>query len=192
MSVWYEMVIEGKEEEVRSLLPGVASDGERPIWGADLELHTGSFPDRIREFLGARCHHLLLVPASQAGALVRVLRERPEVHLEQVREVLSGRFPFEAEAYAPDVAARIKGVVHAPLPPGVVLEGCEEKEKVDPDAAGVELYSPVHRYTYRCHGTFSGTAPGIFQIHRTLQELDFVHQEDLEIEGRVVDAETLQ
>jgi hypothetical protein len=191
MSAWYEMVIEGREEDVRELLPGVATDGERPFWSEELDLHEGSISDRIRELLGARTHHLLFVPGTQAGPLVRAIQGKDEIRLEHVREVLSGRFNFTAKAFAPEVAEKIKRALHGPLPPGVVLEPCEEDEAVDPDAKGVELYSPVHDYTYRCHGTFSGTPPGIFEIHRTMQALDFVHQEKLEMECREVDAESL-
>lgn len=189
MSAWYEMVIEGKEDDIRELLPGVATDGERPFWGEELDLHEGSISDRIRELLGART--LLLVPGTQAGPLVRAIQGKGEIRLEHIREVLSGRFAFKAEAYSPEVAEKIKHALHGPLPPGVVLEPGEEKEVVDPEAKGVELYSPVHDYTYRCHGTFSGTSPGIFEIHRTLQALDFVHQEKLELECREVAAEGL-
>jgi hypothetical protein len=190
MSPWYEMVIEGREEAIRDLLPGVASDGERPFWGEELEMQAGSFPDRIREMLGARTHHLLYVPSTQVGALVRAIEGKPEIRLERVREILSGRFLFKGKAYSPEVAAKIQEVLHGQLPPGVTLEEREE-EKVDPDAKGVELYTPVHDYTWRCRGSFSGTPPGIFQMHRTLQALDFVHQEKLELEGREVEPERL-
>jgi hypothetical protein len=190
MSSWYEMVIEGREEDIRDLLPGVASDGDRPFWGEELEMQGGSFPDRIRELLGARAHHLLYVPSTQVGALVRAIEGKPEIRLERVREILSGRFPFKAKAYSPEVAAKIREVLHGQLPPGVTLEEHEE-EKVDPDAKGVELYTPVHDYTWRCRGIFSGLPPGIFQMHRTLQALDFVHQEKLDLEGREVEPERL-
>lgn len=191
MSAWYEMVIEGREEDIRALLPGVASEGDRPFWGEELELHAGAFPDRIRELLGARTHHLLYVPSTQVGALVRAIEGKPDIRLERVREILSGRFSYKAAAYSEDVAAKIQSVLHGPLPPGVVPEEHKEKETVDPEAKGVELYTPAHDYTWRCRGSFSGAPPGIFQMHRTLQALDFVHQEKLELEGREVEAERL-
>lgn len=191
MSAWYEMVIEGRENEIRELLPGVATDGERPFRGEELDLHAGSLPDRIRELLGARTHSLLFVPGTQAGPLVRAIQGKDEIRLEHVREVLSGRFAFKAEAYSPEVAGKIKHALHGPLPPGVRLESFQEEEDVDPKARGVELYSPAHNYTYHCRGAFSGMPPGIFEIHRTMQALDFVHQGKLELEYREVAAESL-
>lgn len=192
MSAWSEMVIEGREADVRELLPGVATEGERPYWGEDLDLHAGSLPDRIRELLGARTHHLLFVPGTQVRPLARAIQRKPEIRLERVREIAGVRFSFEVKAYSPEVAAKIRKVLHGPLPAGVVLATCEEKEREDPEAKGVELYSPAHDYVFRCHGTFAGTPPGIFEIHRALQAQDFVHPEKLEIEGREVEAEGLR
>src|SRR6185436_15039750 len=183
MSAWYQMVLEGREDDVRKLLPGVATEGERPYWGDELDLQAGSFPERILELLGARTHHLLFVPATQVGPLVRAIQGRPEISLERIREITRGRFTFEAEAYSREVAAKIKEALHAPLPPGTVLEAPEESEEIDPLAEGIELYTSAHDYVYRCHGTFSGTPPGIFETHRALQGLDFVHQNRLELEG---------
>jgi len=193
MGAWYELVIEGREEDIRDLLPGIATDGERPFWGEELDLHETSLPDRLRALLGARTHHLLFVPGTQVGPLVRAIQGKDEarVRLEHVREVLSGHFSFTAKAFSPEAAVQIKQALHAALPPGVVLDDSTETEDVDPEARGVELYSPVHDYTYRCSGTFSGEPPGIFEIHRTMLALDFVHQEKLELECRDVAPESL-
>lgn len=190
MGAWYEMVIEGREEDVRELLPGVATD-ERPFWGEELDLHEGSLSDRIRDLLGGRTHHLLFVPGTQVGPLARAIQGKEEIRLEHVREVVSGRFSFTAKAFSPEAAEKIKRALHSALPPGVVLDEHDETEKVDPEARGVELYSPVHDYTYRCRGTFSGEPPGIFEIHRTMLALDFVHQDKLELEHREVSPESL-
>lgn len=192
MSAWYEVIIEGREEAIREILPGIAADGDAPFWGEDLDLHAGTLSERLLELLGARTHHLLFVPASQVGALLRMLKAKPEIRLERVREVLSGHFSFRAETYSREVAARIRGALHGPLPPGVLLGDFAEDEELDPDAKGVELYTPAHDYTYRAHGRFSGSPPGIFEMHRKLQALDFVHEEKLELEGREVEGAELE
>ncbi|HBL31284.1 MAG TPA: hypothetical protein DD490_31030 [Acidobacteria bacterium] len=191
MSAWYEMILKGREDDVRDLLPGVATDGERPLWGTEVDLHAGSFPEHLLGLLGARTHQLLFVPGTQVGPLVRAIQGKDEFELERVREITGGRFTFRAEAFSAEPAGKIKRALHAPLPEGVVLEGLEESEDFDPAAQGVELYSPAHAYTYRAQGTFLGAPPGIFEIHHTLSALDFVHQEKLELDGRLVEGEGL-
>lgn len=191
MSAWYEVIIEGREEAIREILPGIASDGDAPLWGEELDLHAATLPERLLEMLGARTHHLLFVPSSQIGALTRTLQAKPELRLERVREILGGRFSFRAKVYSQEAAARIREALHA-LPPEVRLEGFEEDEKVDPDARGVELYSPTHEYTYKARGVFTGLPPGLFEVHRKMQALDFVHQDKLELEGREVEGAELE
>jgi hypothetical protein len=191
MTAWYEVIIEGREEAIREILPGVASDGDAPLWGEELDLHAATLPERLLEMLGARTHHLLFVPASQIGALTRTLQSRPEIRLERVREILGGGFSFQAEVYSRETAALIREALHA-LPPEVRLEDFEDDEKVDLDAHGVELYTPVHEYTYRASGRFTGLPPGLFEVHRKLKALDFVHQDKLELEGREVEGAGLE
>lgn len=191
MTAWYEVIIEGREEAIREILPGVASEGDAPLWGEELDLHAATLPERLLELLGARTHHLLFVPASQIGALTRTLQAKPEIRLERVREILGGGFSFQAEVYSQDTAALIREALHA-LPPEVRLEDFADDEKVDPDAHGVELYTPVHEYTYRARGRFTGLPPGLFEVHRKLKALDFVHQDKLELEGREVEGAGLE
>jgi hypothetical protein len=191
MTAWYEVIIEGREEAIRKILPGVASDGDAPVWGEELDLHAATLPERLLELLGARTHHLLFVPSSQIGALTRTLQAKPELRLERVREILGGRFSFHAKVYSQEVAARIREALHA-LPPEVRLEDFAEDEKVYPHARGVELYTPLHEYTYNASGVFTGLPPGLFEVHRKMQALDFVHQEKLELEGREVEGAGLE
>ncbi|HYQ85203.1 MAG TPA: hypothetical protein VEP28_14510 [Rubrobacter sp.] len=191
MTAWYEVIIEGRVETIREILPGVASDGDAPVWGEELDLHAATLPERLLEMLGARTHHLLFVPSSQIGALTRTLQSRPEIRLERVREILGGGFSFQAEVYSQEAAARIREALHA-LPAEVRLEDFEEDEKVDPDARGVELYAPLHEYTYRASGRFTGLPSGLFEVHRKLKALDFVHQDKLELEGREVEGAGLE
>lgn len=191
MSAWYEVIIEGKEEAIREILPGIASDGDAPVWGEDLDLHASTLTERLLELVGAQTHHLLFVPSSQIGALTRTLQAKSDIRLERVREILGGGFSFQAEVYSPEMAERIRETLHA-LPPEVRLENFEDGEKVDPDAHGVELYTPVHEYTYRARGRFTGLPPGIFEVHRKLKALDFVHQDKLELEGREVEGAGLE
>jgi hypothetical protein len=188
MSDWHEILVAGTGDAVDSL---VAEAGpQRPVRGEDLALHAGSFPERILEFLGAKTHHVLFAPADQARELRRRIEANPDLHLERVREVKGASFAFTAEAYSHRAAERIKTALHDDLPAGVALVGCEESEERDPDAKGVELYTPVHDYTYRATGRFTGTPPGIFELHRRMQDLDFVKEKELEIEGREIDSAT--
>jgi hypothetical protein len=181
---WYELLIAGTGDQVDAVLSEIPTD--RLYRGEDLDLHAGTFSERILELLGAKTHHLVFMTEDPARDLIRRIEADEHLRLERVREVRGASFAFEAEAYSHPVAEKIKKALHDDLPAGVSLVDGRESEERDPDAKGVELYSPAHDYTYRTSGRFTGTLPGIFELHLRLQDLDFVKEKALEIDGREV------
>jgi hypothetical protein len=183
-ALWYEILVTGTGDAVDALVEEAGP--QRPVRGEDLALHAGTFPERLLEVLGAKTHHLLFAPADLARKLIRRIEAHADLRLERTREVLGASFPFEAEAYSHRAAEKIKKALHEDLPPGVSLVDCKESEEHDPSAKGVELYAAVHDYTYHATGRFKGNPPGLFELHRRMQDLDFVKEKELEIEGREV------
>jgi hypothetical protein len=182
MSRWYELSIEGREDALEDVLAS-----QRAILSSDLHLRHESLSERLREVLGAKTHHVLFSPADPARRLVEALADRPDLRLERVREVEGGSFPFQVKAYSRDMARAIKGALHDNLPPGISLEDVQESETVEPEAKGVELYAPVHDYVYRASGTVRGTLPGLLEMHRRLEELEFCKPGEVEWEAREVE-----
>ncbi|HEY6552312.1 MAG TPA: hypothetical protein VI669_03110, partial [Vicinamibacteria bacterium] len=114
---WYELLIDGSEDALESLLAEHPGD---VIRGSDLRLASESFTDRVREFLHARTHHVLFAPAGHARELAQAVREREDLRLESVHEVLEGRFGFTAEAYNSEIAAKIHDALNSDLPAGIM------------------------------------------------------------------------
>jgi hypothetical protein len=181
---WYELLIAGTGDRVDAVLSDIPAD--RLFRGEDLDLHADTFSERILELLGAKTHHLAFVTSDPARDLIRRIEADERLRLEGVREVRGASFAFEAEAYSPPIAEKITKALHHDLPAGVSLVDGRESEERDPEAKGVELYSPAHAYTYHASGRFTGTPPGIFELHLRLQDLDFVKEKALEIDGREV------
>jgi hypothetical protein len=174
---WYELLIDGREEALESLLedhPGEA------IRGSELRLASESFTDRVLEFLRAQTHHVVFASADHSRELARAIRERDDLRLEGIREVVEGRFGFKAEAYSPEIGAKIHDALNSDLPDGIMCVDLE-KEVRHPEAKGVELFTPAHDYVYKSRGTIVGTPPGILEMNRRLCRLDFVHEEPLEL-----------
>jgi len=188
MSAWYELLIEGSEEALESFLgEHHGAESWKAVRGSELPLKEESLTARILGFLGARTHHLVFAPAENARALVRGLGKHSDLRLEHLREVESAGFSFETEAFARPKAQEIRSALHSDLPPGVSLAGFRESEEVDPEVDGVELYAPAHAYTYRASGSFHGALPGILEMHRRLEEMDFCKPGAIEIAAREVE-----
>ncbi|HEX5715873.1 MAG TPA: hypothetical protein VF179_06920 [Thermoanaerobaculia bacterium] len=165
---WYELIIDGPEDALEALLPADA------IRGSELRLASESFTDRVLEFLHARTHHVVFASEDHVREIERDLR------VESLREVVEGRFGFKAEAYNPEIGAKIHDALNSDLPAGIMCVDLEKEER-HPDAKGVELFTPAHDYVYKSRGTIVGTPPGILEMNRRLHRLDFVHEEPLEL-----------
>lgn len=185
---WYELLIEGSEDLLKSLLQDCPGEAIR---GSELRLASESFTDRVREFLHAQTHHVVFAPASHARVLADAARERSGVRLESVREVIEGRFGFTAEAYNQEIGAKIHDALNTDLPDGIACVDLE-KEVRHPEAKGIEMFTPAHEYVYRSRGTIVGTPPGILEMNRRIVRLDFVREEPLELVCREVAEEALE
>ncbi|MFL6200102.1 MAG: hypothetical protein ACJ76J_13060 [Thermoanaerobaculia bacterium] len=183
---WYELLIEGPEDALESLLDEHPGDAIR---GSELRLASESFTDRVLEFLHARTHHVIFASEVHARELVRTLQGK--LRLESLREVVEGRFGFKAEAYNPEIGAKIHDALNTDLPDGILCVDLEKEER-HPENKGVELFAPAHDYVYKARGTIVGTPPGILEMNRRLVRLDFVHEEPLELACRPASLPTLE
>ena len=174
---WFELLIEGKEDMLEALLEEGPAETFR---GSELRLAESSLADRVLEFLHAQTHHLVFASAAQARELLGRIHEHPDLKLEGIREVLGGRFGLAAEAYNREVGRKIHDALTSDLPPGTACLDLELIE-IDPEAKGIELFTPVHEYTFKARGAIVGTPPGILEMNRRLHRLDFVHEEPLEL-----------
>lgn len=188
MSTWYELLIEGSEGALRSFLG--EHEGARDwqaVRGSELRLQEESLTERVLGFLGARTHHLVFAPSESARVLVRGLGKRPDLRLEHLREVEDAGFSFEVETFSRPKAREIRSALHSDVPPGISLVDIRESGEVDPEVDGVELYAPAHAFTYRASGSFHGGLPGILEMHRRLEEMEFCKPGAIEISAREVE-----
>ena len=187
MAEWHAIVVDGPDARLRAFTAGFLAGHGAPratvLHGPDIPVEPGSFGERLQARLHGGRHEVLLVDASLAAALVAALaREADGIGLRVAEHaaLTGGSFEFTAETPSREAATRI----HAELqnvPAGVTLAD-QEREEVDPDAGGVELYAPVHAYTFRVKGRATGDVDGVLALHRRLKGLDFVSVEPLRLD----------
>ncbi len=192
MSVWHEIVVVGSESTVRGFVAGfIAARGqeEAVLFGADVHVQGATIGDRLRELVGAGSHHTLLAPAAVAVPLAAAVSGRGAetgLQVERIYEIVAAAFTFDAEAFAPDVAARIESALRDAVPAGVTVEAFKEHETTDDRSRGAELYAPSHAYTYRAKGRVAGELTGVLEMRRRAEEIDFVKAEAITLEKREI------
>jgi len=188
MSVWRELVVTGSEKALRGFIAGFEAGREVRdvvLLGEDLQVEGLPFAERLRGLVGGGTPHLVIAPERSGHALAAAIEARGAdagLELRAVSVIASARFAFQAKAFAPDVAARIRTALLESLPEGVTIEGLRQDERREAEAHGTELYSPVHDYTWQATGTFVGPLPGVLEMHRRAREEKFVEPEPLHLE----------
>jgi len=186
---YYEMVIEGPRGWGAGFLHGFILGRGSPLAVLDAEaegFEVESLRERIREILRptAEILHLVvpgpLVKDVHRAVKAAALRGRGmTIRLEHA--VAAVRFHFEFSIYSRQHASRVRRRLER-LPAGARLsEGTIFSEVRDPDAAGVELYAPVHQYELRGEGEVEGEMEAVLPIYRSLRDEELVQVSSAEL-----------
>jgi hypothetical protein len=171
-----EFVIEGPRGWTVGFVQGFVN-GRSPdavVLDAELEgFDVSSARERIQEFVDRRNEIAHLLVREDAEPPTREAIERCEafgrdltVRLE--RPIISAQFEFSVTCFSKDCAARIRGYLED-LPSGTHLSADSRFEEfLDPEAAGAEVYAPVHDFEFRGHGVVLGDVEGVLRAHRRI------------------------
>ncbi len=186
MSDWHAIVVEGGEREIRGFLTGFLADRHMDpgcaVLGDDVGLEHESLSERLRALLKGG-QHALLVPHEVAAPLVEALwRAGASLGLRVAdRHPVGGaRFDAEARVFSREVSGQIRAALQL-LPDGVRLERHEEQETEEADHKGVDLYAPVHDYTYRMAARVAGALGGVLEVRRRLGDIEAVTLSSLQL-----------
>src|SRR5262245_57360436 len=186
MSAWEAIVVDGRERDLRAFVAGFAGDrGVDPgmlVLGDDVGLEAGSVGEWLLELIGTG-HHVVLAPETLAGALAEAIGQGGEavgLTVERTHPVSGARFDVRVKTFSREVASAVRSALDAP-PPGVRLESRQESERSTEEGRGVELYAPVHDYTYAVSARVAGPLAGVLEVRRRLAEIEAANLEPLHV-----------
>ena len=176
---YYEVVFEGNYDTICGMIEGfILAKGARWEWYSSKSagIETETFTEIIKEWasLKTRLHHIILEEEFH-NAIQKELKERTDLkHLKlkytkSAREIKNCSFKFTANAYAKKYGEEIKSIIASP-PEGVKIENFNPVEETDKDAKGVELYAPVHDYTFKGDGIATGEVGAIITFRKVLDD----------------------
>jgi len=187
---YYEVVFEGNFDVICGMLEGfLLGKGAKWEWYSSKEagIDSETFTEVIKEWasLKTKLHHIILEEEFHT-TLQNTMKERSDLrHLKlkytkSVREIKNCSFEFTANAYAKKYGEEIKAIIAAP-PAGVTIENFNPVEEMDNSAKGVELYTPVHDYSFKGEGTASGEFGGIIAFRKTLDDHPLVQVSSIKL-----------
>lgn len=187
---YYEVVFEGKFSLICGMMEGFLL-GKNKEWewytSRDSGVDTESFTEIIKEWasLKTRLHHVILEEEFH-NALQNAVKGKGDLkyikpdYTKSAREIKSCSFKFTAHAYAKKYGEEIKALI-SEAPAGVIIENYNPVEGIDEAAKGVELYAPVHDYTFRCDGTAAGEFGGIIFFRKMLNDHPLVNATNIKL-----------
>ena len=186
MSTWQAVVVEGQERTLRAFVAGFVGDrGIDPagvVLGDDVGLEVSSIGEWLLELVG-QGHHVVLVPEVLGTAFAAAVEQTGRdvgLRLESVHGIESACFVVRVETFSRDVSSAVRGALDA-LPADVRLENPEEQEESTGARHRVELYAPVHEYSYRMSGRVTGPVAGVLEVRRRLGEIEAASLERLHV-----------
>lgn len=180
MREWHHLIVDGPAATTRGFVAGALADhgaGIEPHWGEALGLEPHTLADRMRDLLLGDHHEELFLPADVADAVEAAIAAggpRIGIRLAGRQVVTAGSFSWTVDTPSHESKAQVRARLVESLPAGVTASDVQEREDVDPDVAGTDLYARGHAFQYRASGRLSGALPGILDLYANAREMDFV------------------
>jgi hypothetical protein len=179
---YHELVIKGNGKLLRGFIRGyqIAKNINKGL------LLCKNYPintHHLKHILTFRGDHVHLVCKAQVRqGFLAAVEKASDLEFEVLadQEVYTASFEFEFETFNKEVASGIKRLLRRP-PAGLELKDYTPEETTDPDAEGVEIYTPVHDYTFKGKGKVAGDVEKLCAFHTKFAEHEFFEVEDIRL-----------
>jgi hypothetical protein len=176
---YVHMIVQGSPDLIKGFVTGfLAGKGlqEQLFFFSDNLIDVESTFGKILRKIGAKEDQIhFLVDESISGAITEGITRAESLPIKviSVKKIIDALFPFSFQTFSRPTAEKLKNILRE-LPPGVRQEGYLEKEKVNSEAKGIELYTPDHEFTFKASGKIHGQVMEVIDFQRTLQNQEFV------------------
>lgn len=185
----YHVVIKGNEKDARAFIEGlvVGADAFGSIYFVnDLNEETEGLISWFKGLVSQDDNVItLLVDGNLLDLLLKGINDSShdvKVDVVAAKRVEQASFCFSFKAYSKEHGEEIKKLFEN-LPKDVShTEDTKFELKIDSEAAGVELYSPVHEYEYMGKGCVFGRVRKVVEIYLKAQKEPLIQLEELKIE----------
>lgn len=185
---YQEIVVKGPTLLVKGFASGwlVAKglDTGAVIFAEERGIEVESVTEQMLEWLRLQSLTHLLAPhvfAGELSAAVNAAAEALKLSVVEEKAVKSATFRFSYKAFTEKLATEIEAAVHS-MPDRVSLApGYQPVIKSDPNAKGVELYSPTHAYQASANGELTGDLLATLAMHDRLKKFDMVTVEPVRL-----------
>ncbi len=181
-TTYHELIVKGDREVLDGFLEGfMAAKNIKSgiILASEHPIETHHLKE-ILTFHGDYIH--VIVAGRHRKSLISAIKRTPDIECDIVSDkvVKNAYFEFKFETFNRDVASELKKAL-GKLPTGLQLINYDREEKVDPEAKGIEFYSPLHDYSFSGEGTIRGDVEKLLAFRERLCEHVFIEAKEIEL-----------
>ena len=180
--VFYELIIKGKEKIIDAFLRGffLGRNIKKGFYMCD-EHHMCEDPGR--GFLHFKDYVHLICRTDIKTGLESAIEQAPKdlgLKLYDTRKVTRAKFSFKFEIFNKKMGTSLKRMLNAP-PKGVRLIGFTDQEDINPEAKGVEMFAPLHEYSYSGEGQVDGDIEAVIHYYQKLDAIDLFNATEIKL-----------
>jgi len=185
---FYEVVLAGPLVLIHGLLAGLKlGSGEtgRIFFSLEEKIVGPKISDKVKEFIHFHPRECHVVADSNLRALIKkrakAMLAECDVELVSERRIRSAAFKFSYQAFAPRYGREIQAVLRS-LPAGLKLVDHVFDHTLDPDAKGVEAYTPAHDYEVNGSGRVVGRIDRVIEARKIIDAHPLIEPERIELD----------
>jgi hypothetical protein len=187
-STFYKMIIDGPHDLVHGFLSGliIGAGNQGVIWYCLEDNITGpSVTDKLLNKVrvhGDDCH--LIVDGATRALLKRNAKRmfaETGLQIEADNKIKSAKFSYTFHAFAKQYSDEILLTLKS-MPRGTKKSNTVIKEKINPEAKGIEAYAPAHHFEVSGAGDLSGKIDQLLEARDDLDKHPLVKTTWIELE----------
>jgi hypothetical protein len=182
-----EVVVQGKEDYVQGFVRGLLI-GENshwwPVFNHEFGIQDETLAETLKEWVGLSDPLTRLIIPEVALPIVRRALDDPRsvgLALRSARPIVTSSFDFTLAVFNAELGAKVRDIF-GKVPPSVTVTGWAPIEEENPDATGVELYSPAHDYELKGQGAVAGPFREVLYVHEQARRVSQVKESRLALE----------
>jgi hypothetical protein len=183
---YVEVVLGANKEYTKGFLHGYLLGkglSLKYFFNHDAGIKAESLSEKIKEWtaLSDKFQHLLVEQDLYVSIQALDATLEPNIKILSGHSVVIGEFSFKIKSASIEEVKEVKKAI-AEKPSGLLMADWKEKEKADPDAKGVELYTPTHDYTFEGSGCVKGEIESLITFRQQLTAHSAVDAKEIRLQ----------
>ncbi len=182
MARYRELIVKADDRDLIPYLAGylAAKNVSGVYFAEESGLHVSALKERFRHH--GEVQHIVCTDEAAVALRDALAKAVPRYRFEikEERELERARFRFEVATPSRNVAQLVRDTL-AGVPPQTFISGFEPRERLNHDATGTELYSPLHDYEFQGNGEVQGDIDGVIKMRQRLCTIEFVKCNEIEL-----------